>query len=118
MRSLLPFVAVALLSVCYCAPAFAAKPVVLALNPQPEPPGVRLPPGPCHGANGKFMKCAAPAVGLREVGKEVSPGSWVVDPASIRGKRLSLAGMSGAAKTICIGNRDSDGVCKGIDLEL
>ena len=62
MRSMLALAAVALLSVCYCEPTFAAKPVILALNPQPEPPGVRLPPGPCRGANGKFMRCAGPAV--------------------------------------------------------
>ena len=61
MRSILALAAVALLSVCYYEPTSAAAPPSVALNPQPEPPGVTtLPPGPCKGANGRFMKCVVP----------------------------------------------------------
>ena len=62
MRLVLAIVAALLLSVSFVSKtALAAQnPIVVALNPQPEPPGVRLPPGPCRGPNGKYMKCAIP----------------------------------------------------------
>ena len=57
----------------------------------------------------------SPAVGLSAVGKQISPGVFVVAPGSIRNKRLILdAGGSGAAGiVICIGTMGAGG-CKGI----
>jgi len=58
-------IAALLLSVACSSVAFSATtPPPVALNPQPEPPGVTdatLPPGPCRTENGKFKKCEVPA---------------------------------------------------------
>lgn len=64
MRSVFA-IAVLLLSVlCASDVALSAgAPPAVTLNPQPEPPGVdnTLPPGPCRGAHGKFVKCTISA---------------------------------------------------------
>lgn len=60
----------------------------------------------------------SPAVRLNEVSKEVAPGVFVVDPASIRGKRLVLPPSGGTARHICIGKWDGvTKTCKGIYIE-
>jgi hypothetical protein len=45
----------------------------------------------------------SPAVNLTAVGKEVSPGLFVVDPNAIQGKRLAIP-SGGKVKQICLGN--------------
>jgi len=64
MRSVLAIAAV-LLSISFASEAAfsAGAPPTVTLNPQPEPPGVvdvTLPPGPCRGTHGKFVKCTIP----------------------------------------------------------
>lgn len=57
----------------------------------------------------------SPAVDLKTVGKIVAPGVLEVDPASVRGKRITLSGGGEVATTICIGTWDGPSQsCKGI----
>lgn len=44
----------------------------------------------------------SPAVNLTAVGKEVSPGMFVVDPDAISGKRLEMP-SGGKVKQLCVG---------------
>ena len=59
------------------------------------------------------VKRNSPAVSLREVGKMVRPGLFVVDPRRIKGKRLIVRRTSGKSVEICIGTW-KNGTCKGI----
>lgn len=58
----------------------------------------------------------SPVVDLKTAGKEVAPGVFEVDPASIRGKRLGLPRGGQALRAICIGKWKA-GECKGIYIE-
>ncbi|MEK6289279.1 MAG: hypothetical protein AABO57_26505 [Acidobacteriota bacterium] len=58
----------------------------------------------------------SPVVDLKTAGKEVAPGVFEVDPASIRGKRLGLPRGGQALRAICIGQWRK-GECKGIYIE-
>lgn len=57
------------------------------------------------------------AVNLRSAGKEVAPGVFEVDPASIRGKRLTIPRGDQSVRKICIGVMKK-GECVGILIEF
>ena len=60
----------------------------------------------------------SPAVDLKTVGREVAPGVIEVDPGSVRGKRIKLAGGDEGAKHVCIGKYDTKtGTCRGLYIE-
>jgi hypothetical protein len=60
----------------------------------------------------------SPAVDLKAIGREVAPGVIEVDPSSIRGKRLILPPVGGAARHLCIGKWDGAAkTCKGVYVE-
>jgi hypothetical protein len=58
----------------------------------------------------------SPAVSFRDVGKEVEPGIFQIDPTRVRGRRLILTDSGPAAAVICIG-RWVDGTCYGIYID-
>jgi len=57
------------------------------------------------------------AVNLKTAGKEVAPGVFEVDPASIRGKRLTIPRNDQSLRKICIGVMKK-GECVGILIEF
>jgi hypothetical protein len=58
----------------------------------------------------------SPAVSFKEVGKEVVPGIFQIDPARLHGRRLILTN-SGTALVVCIGVY-SEGTCYGIYIDI
>jgi hypothetical protein len=71
-----------------------------AAYPQTEKRVLEKPPEPPIALHRVTDK--SPAVSLTAVGKEVSPGMFVVDPNDISGKRLQIPG-GGKVKQICLG---------------
>jgi hypothetical protein len=78
--------------------------------------GVRLPfsLNPSLGGVTKL----SPAVTVQDVGKEVIPGVFQVDPRAIKGKRLVLAGSDpNAGIAVCIGSLSKLGTCIGVYID-
>ena len=88
LRGLFPMVAAGML--VYAGVAYPQTMTEKQVLEQPGKPPIAL-----HRVTEK-----SPAVNLTAVGKEVSPGTFVVDPNSIRGKRLVI---DGKGKHVCLG---------------
>lgn len=61
---------------------------------------------------------SSPSVRLGEVGKQLSPGQWVVNPDLIKGKALIVPKTElppGLKVTICIGKKTESG-CIGVEI--
>ena len=86
LGALLPMVAAGMLA--YGGPAFGQTEKQIV--EKPGQPGIAL----------YRVTDKSAAVNLSAVGKEVSPGVYMVDPGSIRDKRLVL---DGKAKHVCLG---------------
>jgi hypothetical protein len=71
-----------------------------AAYPQTEKKLIEKPPEPPIALH--RVTDASPAVTLASVGKEVSPGMFVVDPDAISGKKLQIPG-GGKVKQVCVG---------------
>lgn len=57
----------------------------------------------------------SPAVTVQDVGKEVTPGLFQVDPRTVKGKRLVLARTDpNTAVAVCIGSVSKLGNCIGV----
>jgi hypothetical protein len=60
----------------------------------------------------------SPAVSVKEVGREVAPGVFQINPSSIRNRRLILPTAEPAGRFIlCIG-RWSSGSCNGVYINI
>jgi hypothetical protein len=60
----------------------------------------------------------SPGVNLKDVGNEVAPGVFVVDPSSTRGKRLVLPRGGAAARHVCHGKwTGPTKTCEGVFIE-
>ena len=55
-------------------------------------------------------------VSPKDIGQEVAPGVFEVDPESVRGKRIMMPSGDQTARVVCIGKWKS-GECKGVYLE-
>ena len=55
-------------------------------------------------------------VNPKEIGKEVAPGVFEVDPNAVRGKRIMMPSGDQTARAACIG-KWKNGECKGVYIE-
>ena len=66
-------------------------------------------------ADASGVTAGSPGVTLREVGKEVEPGIFQVDPDALRGRRLIVTNKEAAQFAICIGVY-RHGTCYGLSI--